>query len=139
MAEAVSGQGQRWTAKRRAALVRRVLKGAISVREAARKYGLTVAELKEWRHRFLLAAENALRFPPIDEEAFEDERITEPEQRIRELAALRERVSPATGASAADSTGSGSRDGEGRYRHVLESVRVLPHPAILFVESTTGT
>ena len=63
MAEEVPGQGQRWTATRRAPLVRRVLKGEISVREAPRKYGLTVAELEEWRHRFLLAAENALRFP----------------------------------------------------------------------------
>ena len=37
---------ERWTAKRRAALVLRVLKGETSVAEAARQHGLTVAEVE---------------------------------------------------------------------------------------------
>lgn len=41
--------------------------------EAARKHGLKVAEVEEWRERFLLAAENALRTRPRDDEALKDE------------------------------------------------------------------
>jgi transposase-like protein len=52
---------QRWTAKRRAALVISLLKGETTVAEAARRHGLKVAEVEEWRDRFLLAAENGLR------------------------------------------------------------------------------
>ena len=51
---------ERWTAKRRVALVVRVLKGETSVAEAARQHDLTVAELEDWREKFLLGAENAL-------------------------------------------------------------------------------
>ncbi len=43
---------QRWTAKRRAALVLSVLKGETAVAEAARKHGLTVAEIEQWRDRW---------------------------------------------------------------------------------------
>jgi transposase-like protein len=60
---------QRWTAKRRAALVLSTVKGDTSAQAAARKHGLTVAEIEEWRDRFPLAAENALRARPKDEEA----------------------------------------------------------------------
>ena len=46
---------QRWTAKRRTALVVSIIKGETSPQEAARKHGLTVAEVEEWRERFLAA------------------------------------------------------------------------------------
>ena len=39
---------QRWTAKHRAALVASILKDETSVGEAARKHGLTVAEIEGW-------------------------------------------------------------------------------------------
>ncbi len=55
---------ERWTAKRRVALVVSLLKGETSVAEAARKHALTVAEVEAWRDRFLLGAENALRSRP---------------------------------------------------------------------------
>lgn len=45
---------ERWTAKRRVALVIRILKGETSVTEAARQQGLTVAEIEDWREKFLL-------------------------------------------------------------------------------------
>lgn len=45
---------QGWTAKRRTALVLSILKGKTSVAEAARQHGLTVAEVEDWRDRFLL-------------------------------------------------------------------------------------
>jgi len=54
---------QRGTAKRRATLVLSILKGETSAQAAARKHGRTVAEVEEWRDRFLLGAENALRAP----------------------------------------------------------------------------
>jgi transposase-like protein len=68
MAEEFSDTPQRWTAKRRAGLVLSIVNGETSVQAAARKHGLTVAEIEEWRDRFLLAAENALRARPKDEE-----------------------------------------------------------------------
>ncbi len=55
---------KRWTAKRRAGLVMEILRGETSVAEAARKHGLTIAELEDWRERFVSGAENALRSRP---------------------------------------------------------------------------
>ena len=69
MADESSEPIERWTAKRRAALVVSLLKGETSVAEAARKHALTVAEIEDWRDRFLVGAENALRSRPKDEEA----------------------------------------------------------------------
>ena len=76
---------QRWTAKRRTALVMQVLKGETSAQEAARKHGLTVAEVEDWRDRFLSGAENALRSRPKDEEAVKDDRIRKLERKIGEM------------------------------------------------------
>ncbi len=89
---------ERWTAKRRVALVVSLLKGDTSVAEAARKHGLTVAEIKEWRDRFLLGAENALRTRPKDDEALKDEQIKKLKQKIGDLVldndVLREALKP---------------------------------------------
>jgi len=76
---------QRWTAKRRSALVLRILKGETSVAEAARQHGLTVAEVEDWRDTFLLGAENALRSRPRNEEALREEEITRLKQKVGEL------------------------------------------------------
>jgi len=57
---------QRWTAKRRSALIVSIMKGETSVQEAARKYGLTVAEVEDRREKFLSTAENALSTRPRD-------------------------------------------------------------------------
>ncbi len=48
MAEEPDDAVQRWTAKRRAALVVSILKGETSVAEAARRHGVTVAEVEDW-------------------------------------------------------------------------------------------
>jgi transposase-like protein len=85
MAEEAADTPQRWTAKRRASLVLSIVKGETSAQAAARKHGLTVAEIEEWRDRFLLAAENALRARPKDEEALKDEQIKRLKQKIGEL------------------------------------------------------
>ena len=98
MSEEIPEDVQRWTSKLRAALVLSILKGETSVQEAARKHGLTVAEIEDWRERFLLAAENALRSRPKDEEALKDERIKKLERKIGALVLdmdiLREGVRP---------------------------------------------
>jgi transposase-like protein len=85
MTDEVSDDVQRWTAKRRAALVLSIMKGETSVAEAARRHGLKVAEVEEWRERFLLAAENALRSRPRDEDALKDEQIKRLKQKVGEL------------------------------------------------------
>lgn len=76
---------QRWTAKRRTALVLSIIRGETSTQEAARKHGLTVAEVEDWRDKFLAAAENALRTKPRDEEALKDEQIKRLKQKVGEL------------------------------------------------------
>lgn len=89
---------ERWTAKRRAALVLSLLKGETSVAEAARRHGLTVAEVEDWRDRFLGGAENALRSRPKDEEALKEEQIKKLKQKIGDLVLdndiLREALKP---------------------------------------------
>ena len=76
---------KRWTAKRRSALVLSILREQTSVQEAARKHGLTVAEVEEWKEKFLVAAENALRSRPRDEEALRGEQIKRLKQKVGEL------------------------------------------------------
>ena len=76
---------KRWTAKRRSALVLEILRGDVSVAEAARKYGLTVAEIEDWRERFLSGAENALRSRPLDEDAQKEREIKRLKQKVGEL------------------------------------------------------
>jgi transposase-like protein len=89
---------ERWTAKRRVALVVSILKGETSVAEAARTHGLTVAEVEDWREKFLVGAENALRSRPRDEEALKDEQIKKLKQKIGDLVLdndiLREALKP---------------------------------------------
>lgn len=86
MTEEIPESVQRWTAKRRTdALVVSILKGETSVQEAARKHGLTVAEIEDWKEKFLLGAENALRSKPRAEEALKDEQIKRLKQKVGEL------------------------------------------------------
>ncbi len=98
MADETPDSIQRWTAKRRAALIISTLKGDTSVAEAARQDGLTVAEVEDWRDRFLLAAENALRARPKDDEALKHEQIKKLKQKIGDLVLdndiLREALKP---------------------------------------------
>lgn len=63
---------KRWTAKRRVALVLEILRGETTAAEAARKHGLTVAEITQWKERFLGGAENALHSRPLDDEVLKD-------------------------------------------------------------------
>ena len=92
--ESQGGEIKRWTANRKAALVLSILRGETSIQEAARKHGLTVAEVEDWKERFLLAAENALISRPKDEEALREEQIKRLKQKIEELGLIQERVPP---------------------------------------------
>jgi transposase-like protein len=85
MAAEASEQIERWTAKRRVALVVSILNGETSIVEAARTHGLTVAEVEDWRDKFLTGAENALRTRPKDEDAVKDEQIKKLKQKIGDL------------------------------------------------------
>src|SRR5660397_115521 len=85
VSEELPEEVQRWTAKRRSALIVSIIRGETSVQEAARKYGLTVAEVEDWREKFLSGAENALRSRPRDEEAQKDEQIKKLKQKVGEL------------------------------------------------------
>jgi len=75
----------RWTAKRRMALVLSIVKGETSVQEAARKHGLKVAEIEEWRAKAMSGMENALRSKPKDDEALKDEEIKKLRQKVGSL------------------------------------------------------
>lgn len=85
MTDKLPEEVQRWTAKRRSALILSIIRGETSVQEAARRHGLTVAEVEEWREKFLAAAENALRSRPKDDEALKDEQIKRLKQKVGEL------------------------------------------------------
>lgn len=76
---------KRWTAKRRAALILSIVRGETSTQEAARKHGLTVAQVEQWHEQFFLGAENALRSRPKEEEALKDEQIKKLKQKVGEL------------------------------------------------------
>ena len=75
---------QRWTARRRAALVLTILKGEASVQEAARKHGLTVAEVESWKERYLVGAGNVLRSPK-GEESQKDTQIHRLERKVGQM------------------------------------------------------
>ena len=62
-----------------------ILRGDKAIVEAARKPGLTVAELEDWRERFLAGAENALRSRPADEDGQKDREIKHLKQKVGEL------------------------------------------------------
>jgi len=81
----VPDEVQRWTAKRKAAVVMSIVKGETSAAEAARKHGLTIAEIERWQEQFFAAGENALRARPKDEEAAKDDQIAKLQRKVGEL------------------------------------------------------
>ena len=76
---------QRWMANRKTAVVLSIVKGETSAAEAARKHGLTIAEIERWKEQFFAAGENALRARPRDEEAAKDEQIERLKRKVGEL------------------------------------------------------
>ena len=76
---------QRWTARRRAALVLAILKGETTADEVAHRHGLAPSEVEDWKLRFLTAAHNALRSRPRDEDALKEEQLRRLKQKVGEL------------------------------------------------------
>jgi len=67
--DAVNGPTpQRWTAKRKAAIVLEIIKGKTTPAEIARQHGLTVAEIQGWTERFMHGAEAFLKALPKEVE-----------------------------------------------------------------------
>ena len=62
-----------------------LLKGETTAADAARRHGLKVAEVKEWRERFLLGAENALRARPKEEAVLREEEVNRLKRKVGEL------------------------------------------------------
>ena len=60
---------QRWTAKRKAAVVLSLIQGKVTLAEVARQHGLTVQELEQWRDDFIAQGTEALRSHPRDRQA----------------------------------------------------------------------
>jgi transposase-like protein len=85
MAEERPEKVERWTSKRRMALILTILRGETSAQEAARAHGLTVGEIEDWKDRFLAAGENAPRSRPKDEEAVKEDQIRKLKQKVGEL------------------------------------------------------
>lgn len=83
----VPDEVQRWTAKRKTAVVLSIVKGETSAAEAARKHGLTlIAEyLNAGRSSSSPLANNPLRARPRDEEAAKDEQIQRLKRKVGEL------------------------------------------------------
>ena len=81
----VPDEVQRWTAKRKAAVVMSIVKGETSAAEAARKHGLTIAEVERWKEQFFAAGENALRARLKDEQAARDEQIERLKRKVGEV------------------------------------------------------
>jgi hypothetical protein len=61
------------------------LKGETTAAEAARRHGLKVAEVEDWRDRFLLGAEDALRARPKEDEALREEDLNRFKHKVGEL------------------------------------------------------
>ena len=57
---------KRWTAKRKAALIREIYEGQTAVPEAARQHDPTPSEIEGWMDKAEAGMENALRANPRD-------------------------------------------------------------------------
>lgn len=60
---------QRWTAKRKSAVVLDILKGLTTPAEVARQHNLTVAEVERWLEAGMRGMEDHLRSNPKDAES----------------------------------------------------------------------
>lgn len=57
---------QRWTAKRKAALVMEIIQGKTTVSEASRSFDIAPSEIEEWVDEAKRGMENALRTKPLE-------------------------------------------------------------------------
>ncbi len=64
--EPSSDEVQRWTAKRKAAVVLDLIAGKTTAAEVARNHGLTVSEIEQWKSDFITQGTESLRSHPRD-------------------------------------------------------------------------
>jgi|ERR1700733_4090099 len=76
---------ERWTAQRKAAIIIEVLKGQISVPEAARKYGFTQHEYRRWADEYHRAGVEALKVNRKDQDAKHEAEIKRLRAKIGQL------------------------------------------------------
>jgi len=60
---------KRWTARRKADVVKSIIKGSTTTAEVARAHGLRMAEVEQWVDDFIEMGTEALRSHPRDAEA----------------------------------------------------------------------
>jgi len=68
---------KRWTAKRKAELVKEIIRGKTSAASAAREHGLKPSEVQQWVDEAEAGMENALRANPRDVAELYEKRIDE--------------------------------------------------------------
>lgn len=76
---------QRWTAKRKTAVVLDLIRGQTTAAEVARNHGLTVAEVEGWREEFIAQGTEALRSHPRDRAAQQEAREQQLLAKVGEL------------------------------------------------------
>ena len=76
---------QRWTAKRKAAVVLEVLKNQRTGVDACRKYGIKQSDLEEWTQQFLAGGENSLRTNPRDVAGEYEVKVKDLQAKVGEL------------------------------------------------------
>ena len=67
--EPSSEEVQRWTAKRKAAVVLDLIAGKTTTAEVARSHGLTLSEVEQWKTDFIAQGTESLRSHPRDQAA----------------------------------------------------------------------
>ena len=68
---------KRWTAKRKAELIKQIYRGQTTIPEAAREYDLTQAEIETWMTEAEAGMENALKANPKDVAEQYDKQLSE--------------------------------------------------------------
>ena len=63
-----SNSDQQWTAEQRTAVALRVIRGEISLEEAARSRRVSIEKIESWKEEFLVMAEKAALSPPTNRE-----------------------------------------------------------------------
>jgi Protein of unknown function (DUF1153) len=66
----VPDEVQRWTAKRKTAVVLSIVKGETPAAEAARRHGLTIAGIEHWQEQFFVAGWCATTVAPTSTRRF---------------------------------------------------------------------
>ena len=68
---------KRWTAKRKAELIKQIYRGQTTIPEAAREYDLTQAEIETWMSEAEAGMENALKANPKDVAELYEKQLSE--------------------------------------------------------------